>query len=188
MKPVTPAELRGIAERLLEIAGILEAQEQDHQIRENARLLADRDPVKVDRGAIKVTLPDLFSMLDSGEVQSVEQTTDPDGITTIVDGQPVEIIPTARKYSRVGCKMKDDVIIAADNMKIGRATGYCQRSDIERSLRRLNPEAGRETIREAVNAAVAELGLLCITHSSYRYYRSVDRPRIIERATAKLCA
>jgi hypothetical protein len=72
-------------------------------------------------------------------------------------------------------------------MKVGRETGYCQRSDIERTLRRLNPSASREEIREAVNAAVAELGLMCVTHNSYRYYRRKDRGRIIENATAKLC-
>lgn len=168
-------ELREIANRLLRMANEMEG-------------------LTTERGAVKVSLPgaslpDLFSMLEKGEAQEIRQTNDGEGtVETLVDGQPVEVAPTSRSYARVGCKMKDDVIVAADAMKVGRETGYCQRSDIERSLLRKNPDASREAIREAVNEAVAQLGLLCITHNSYRYYRSVDRRKIIEVATARLCA
>lgn len=174
-------ELRDIARRLLRIADEMEAG----QIEANARELERRE-------GLHVTLPgnDLFSMLEKGEVERIEQASDSDeGTVTKVDGEVVETLsePKARAYQRVGCKMKDDVIVAADTMKVGRSTGYCQRSDIERTLRRLYSSASREEIREAVNGAVAELGLMCVTHNSYRYYRRNDRGRIIATATAKLC-
>lgn len=43
-------------------------------------------------------------------------------------------------------------------------------------------------IREAVNAAVEELGLTCVKYNSYRYYRTADRGRIIASALARLTA
>lgn len=173
-------ELRDIARRLLRIADEMEAG----QIEANARELERRD-------GLHVTLPgnDLFSMLEKGEVERIEQASDSDeGTVTKVDGEVVETLsePKARAYQRVGCKMKDDVIVAADTMRVCRATGYCQRSDIERTLKRLNPDSSREDIRDAVNAAVAELGLMCVTHNSYRFYRRNDRGRIIELATNHL--
>ena len=151
--------------------------------------------IKTDGGAIKVKLPppDLFSMLERGEIErfEIKSPAAPDELQTIIiDGgkeQPYEPeAPAKRVYKRVGCKMRDEAIVAAN--KVGRAQGYCQRSDIERSLRRANPERSREEIREAVNDAVAELGLTCIVYNSYRYYRKADRGRVIAIATAKLCA
>ena len=126
--------------------------------------------------------PDLFSQMGLTTSDTMDQ----------VDELVASVHPDAkpetmrRIYKRVGCKMRDEAIVAAN--KVGRAQGYCQRSDIERSLRRTNPERSREEIREAVNAAVAELGLTCIVYNSYRYYRKVDRGRVIAIATAKLCA
>ena len=140
--------------------------------------------IKTDGGCIKVTLPqpDLFSQMGLTTSDTMDQ----------VDELVASVHPDAkpetmrRIYKRVGCKMRDEAIVAAN--KVGRAQGYCQRSDIERSLRRTNPERSREEIREAVNAAVAELGLTCIVYNSYRYYRKADRGRVIAIATAKLCA
>ena len=95
--------------------------------------------------------------------------------------------PAPRKtWKRVGCKMQDAAIVAAE--KVGRRSGWCQRSDIERSLHRRNPERTREAIREAVNAAVEELGLTCVKYNSYRFYRTADRGRIIASALARLTA
>lgn len=143
--------------------------------------------IKTERGAVKVTLPgpDLFSQIDEAAGAPMQK-----GITAaqeIAEASDESPRQMQRCYSRVSCKMKDDIIVAAPAMKVGRATGYCQRSDIERTLKRLNPDSSREDIREAVNAAVAELGLMCVTHNSYRFYRRNDRGRIIEIATAKLC-
>ena len=91
-----------------------------------------------------------------------------------------------RTWKRVGCKMQDAAIVAAE--KVGRRSGWCQRSDIERSLHRRNPERTREAIREAVNYAVRTEGLTCVKYNSYRFYRTADRGVIIAVATAKLCA
>ena len=145
------------------------------------------DGIKTDGGAIKVTLPqpDLFSQMGLTTNDTMDQVDDL--VVTRQHGQePEPEAPAKRIYKRVGCKMRDEAIVAAN--KVGRAQGYCQRSDIERSLRRTNPERSREEIREAVNDAVAELGLTCIVYNSYRYYRKADRGRVIAIATAKLCA
>lgn len=93
--------------------------------------------------------------------------------------------PQRRTWKKLTVQMKDTAIVAAE--KVGRKSGWCQRSDIERSLQRRNPERSREEIREAVNAAVDELGLTCVKYNSYRFYRTADRGRIIARSLAKLC-
>ena len=54
--------------------------------------------------------------------------------------------PKRRTWKRLGVQMKDEAIVAAE--KVGRKSGWCQRSDIERSLQRRNPERSREDIRE----------------------------------------
>lgn len=166
--------------------------------------------IKTDGGGIKVTLPGptLFDALDRAQFEEMQRTrivtqaqqpteeqiksatkswagVDVDNFMDEMRGRELEA-PARRVYKRVGCKMRDEAIVAAN--KVGRAQGYCQRSDIERSLRRANPERSREEIREAVNAAVAELGLTCIVYNSYRYYRKADRGRVIAIATANLCA
>lgn len=175
-------ELRDIARRLLRIADEMEAG----QIEANARELERREGLHV-----TIPQPDLFTGLEE-KIKSATKSWEGVDVDKFMDEirgrEPEADEPKAKSYARVGCKMKDDVIVAADTMKVGRETGYCQRSDIERTLRRLNPKASREDVREAVNSAVAELGLMCVTHNSYRYYRRNDRTRIIAIATAKLCA
>lgn len=91
--------------------------------------------------------------------------------------------PQRRTWKRVGCRMKDEAIVAAQ--KVGRKCGWCQRSDIERSLRREFQYRTREEIREAVNDAVADLGLTCVVYNSYRFYRRRDRNRIMDAAKTK---
>ena len=147
------------------------------------RMADEIEGIKTERGAVKVTLPgpDLFSQIDEAAGSPMRKViTAAQEIAEAVNESPQ---PRQRCYSRVSCKMKDDIIVAAPVMKVGRATGYCQRSDIERTLKRLNPDSSREDIREAVNAAVAELGLMCVTHNSYRYYRICDRKRLLDLAT-----
>ena len=94
--------------------------------------------------------------------------------------------PQRRTWKRLGVQMKDEAIVAAE--KVWRKSGWCQRSDIERSLQRRNPERSREDIREAVNAAVKEMRLTCVKYNSYRFYRKADRGRIIARSLARLTA
>lgn len=93
--------------------------------------------------------------------------------------------PKRRTWKKLSVQMKDEAIVAAE--KVGRKSGWCQRSDIERSILRRMPMCGREEIREAVNGAVDELGLTCVKYNSYRFYRTADRGRIIARSLAKLC-
>lgn len=128
--------------------------------------------------------PDLFTamgltkepVMDAVEALTIE----PEEPETDIPAEPQR-----RTWKRVGRRMKDEAIVAAE--KVGRKSGWCQRSDIERSLQRRNPERSREEIREAVNAAVDELGLTCVKYNSYRFYRTADRGRIIARSLAKLC-
>ena len=150
--------------------------------------------IKTEGGAIKVTLPqpDLFSQMGIADEPVMPQVEETLRITVrgediIKEAERIDASRVQRRiYKRVGCKMRDEAIVSAN--KVGRAQGYCQRSDIERSLLRKNPERSREEIREAVNAAVEELGLTCIVFNSYRYYRRSARGLIIAKATAKLCA
>lgn len=49
--------------------------------------------------------------------------------------------PKRRTWKRLGVQMKDEAIVAAE--KVGRKSGWCQRSDIERSILRRMPMCGR---------------------------------------------
>ena len=117
--------------------------------------------------------PQLFEGIRKALDEAVEEA------TIVGPGKP------RKTWKRLGVQMKDEAIVAAE--KVGRKSGWCQRSDIERSLQRRNPERSREDIREAVNGAVGELGLTCVKYNSYRFYRTADRGRIIARSLAKLC-
>ncbi|MBO7511259.1 MAG: hypothetical protein J6T35_08755 [Bacteroidales bacterium] len=145
--------------------------------------------VEAEAPHLGVNLPrDLFSDLDEPQPQLFE------GIRKALDEavEDAKIVgpgkaPAPRKtWKRVGCRMQDTAIVAAE--KVGRRSGWCQRSDIERSLQRRNSEYTREAIREAVNYAVREGGYMCVKYNSYRFYRTADRGLIIAAALAKLCA
>lgn len=142
--------------------------------------------VEAEAPHLGVNLPrDLFSDLDEPQPQLFE------GIRKALDEavEDAKIVGPGKPrktWKRVGCKMQDTAIVAAE--KVGRRSGWCQRSDIERSLHRRNPERTREAIREAVNYAVRTEGLTCVKYNSYRFYRTADRGVIIAVATAKLCA
>lgn len=132
--------------------------------------------------------PDLFTAMgltkpyhdEDGTLRYKTEAIEPEEPETDIPAEPQR-----RTWKRLGVQMKDTAIVAAE--KVGRKSGWCQRSDIERSLQRRNPERTREDIREAVNAAVDELGLTCVKYNSYRFYRTADRGRIIARSLAKLC-
>lgn len=150
------------------------------------RIADEMEGIKTDGGAIKVKLPqpDLFSQMGLTTNDTMGR------VDELVAGvRPETDIPSEpqrRTWKRVGCKMKDEAIVAAE--KVGRESGWCQRSDIERSLQRRNPERSREDIREAVNAAVKEMRLTCVKYNSYRFYRTADRGLIIASALARLTA
>lgn len=141
--------------------------------------------VEAEAPHLGVNLPrDLFSDLDEPQPQLFE------GIHKALDEavEDAKIVGPGKPrktWKRVGCKMQDTAIVAAE--KVGRRSGWCQRSDIERSLHRRNPDRTREAIREAVNYAVRTEGLTCVKYNSYRFYRTADRGIIIAVATAKLC-
>ena len=173
--------LRIIAARLRETANALQ-------------VLANQ--VEAEAPHLGVNLPrDLFSDLDEPQpvlfagITSVKA--DPDEIRKVLDEAVEEATIVGpgkprKTWKRVGCRMQDTAIVAAE--KVGRRSGWCQRSDIERSLQRRNSEYTREAIREAVNYAVREGGYMCVKYNSYRFYRTADRGVIIAVATAKLCA
>ena len=175
---------------------------------ENLRIIAARlremgqalqvlaSQVEAEAPHLGVNLPrDLFSDLDEPQpvlfagITSVKA--DPDEIRKVLDEAVEEATIVGpgkprKTWKRVGCRMQDTAIVAAE--KVGRRSGWCQRSDIERSLQRRNSEYTREAIREAVNYAVREGGYMCVKYNSYRFYRTADRGVIIAVATAKLCA
>lgn len=160
-------ELRDIAARLLRIADEMEG-------------------IKTDGGTIRVTLPqpDLFSQMGLTTDDTLGRVDDLTAGARPETDIPAE--PQRRTWKRVGCRMKDTAIVAAE--KVGRRSGWCQRSDIERSLQRRNPERTREEIREAVNYAVRTGGYMCVKYNSYRFYRTADRGLIIASALARLTA
>ena len=163
----TAEDLRRIAAELMSLAARIEGV----PARQEERTVTLTHPLSV-----TLPQPDLFSQMGLTTDDTMEQV---DELVASVhpDSKPE---PAKRTYIRVRCRMQDEAIVAAN--KVGRSQGYCQRSDIERSLRRTEPGRSREEIREAVNDAVAALGLTCIVYNSYRYYRRSDRKRIIDTA------
>ena len=167
------SRVRGLGRELLAIANDLDAQ-APHLSVQIPDLFTQMGLTTDDTMAQVGSLCDIHA--NPGAFEGLKA--DPDKANVL--GTPIAAMPAKRTYIRVRCRMKDEAIVAAD--KVGRSKGYCQRSDIERSLRRTEPGRSREEIREAVNDAVAALGLTCIVYNSYRYYRRSDRKRIIDTA------
>lgn len=149
------------------------------------RIADEMEGIKAEGGTLRVTIPqpDLFSQMGLTTDDTLGRVDDLIAGARTETDVPAE--PQRRTWKRVGCRMKDEAIVAAE--KVGRKSGWCQRSDIERSLQRRNPERSREEIREAVNYAVRTGGYMCVKYNSYRFYRTADRGLIIATATAKLC-
>ena len=179
---IIAARLRQIASALQALAGQVEAEAPHLGVNLPRDLFSDlNEPQTVLFEGITTTHKDADGTLRS-ETKSVMPTYNE--LPTIPAEQ---LLPKPRKtWKRVGCKMQDTAIVAAE--KVGRRSGWCQRSDIERSILRRMPMCGRGEIREAVNAAVEELGLTCVKYNSYRFYRTADRGRIIASALARLTA
>lgn len=148
------------------------------------RIADEMEGIKTDGGTIRVTLPqpDLFSQMGLTTDDTMGRVEDL--IAGVRQETDIPAEPQRRTWKRVGVQMKDEAIVAAE--KVGRKSGWCQRSDIERSLQRRNPERSREDIREAVNYAVQHLGLTCIVYNSYKFYRRKDREDIMEVVTNRL--
>ena len=150
------------------------------------RIADEMEGIKTDGGTIRVTLPqpDLFSQMGLTTDDTMGRVDDL--VASVRPETDIPAEPQRRTWKRVGVQMKDEAIVAAE--KVGRKSGWCQRSDIERSLQRRNPERSREEIREAVNAAVKEMRLTCVKYNSYRFYRTADRGLIIASVMARLTA
>ena len=163
---MNPQELRDIAKRLLDMADALEAE----IIEANARELARREPVqRSGNGSIFVNLPgpDLFSEMErEAEAQRIQAA--------------LPEIPQTRTYNRVAIPMQDGMNVNLSG-RVRKADGFCQRSDIERTMVRNTGET-REAVRDAINAAAAALRLTCFRCDGYRYYRIIDRAPLMERA------
>ena len=172
--------LRIIAARLRQIASALQA-------------LAGQ--VEAEAPHLGVNLPrDLFSGLadlESGEF--VRETNDRYGTLTERghDGRVEESVytpypeqPKRKTYKRNGKRMVEALLVDT-HQRIGKAQGYCSRSDIERSLVRLTGRS-REDVREAVNRIAERMQLTCVKSRSYRYYPRALRDRIVNESREEL--
>ena len=178
---IIAARLRQMGQALQELAGQVEAEAPHLGVNLPRDLFSELDePQSVLFEGITTTHKDADGTLRS-ETKAVMPTYNE--LPTIPAEQ---LLPKTRKtWKRVGCKMQDTAIVAAE--KVGRRSGWCQRSDIERSLVRLTGRS-REDVREAVNRIAERMQLTCVKYNSYRFYRTADRGVIIAVATAKLCA
>lgn len=167
-------QLCEIKNRLRKVAAML-TPEQERQPDLFTAMGLTKEPMAPAVGALTIEPhPQLFEGIREALDEAVEEA------KIVGPGKP------RRTWKRLGVQMKDEAIVAAE--KVGRKSGWCQRSDIERSLQRRNPERSREDIREAVNAAVKEMRLTCVKYNSYRFYRTADRGLIIASALARLTA
>lgn len=92
--------------------------------------------------------------------------------------------PKRRTYQRNGKRMVEALLVDT-HQRIGKAQGYCARSDIERSLVRLTGRS-REDVREAVNRIAERMQLTCVKSRSYRYYPRALRDRIVNESREEL--
>lgn len=171
---IIAARLRQMGQALQELAGQVEA-EAPHL-------------------GVKLPQPDLFSGLadlESGEF--VRETNDRYGILTerghdwrveesVYTPYPEQ--PKRRTYQRNGKRMVEALLVDT-HQRIGKAQGYCARSDIERSLVRLTGRS-REDVREAVNRIAERMQLTCVKSRSYRYYPRALRDRIVNESREEL--
>ena len=185
-------QLCEIKNRLRKVAAML-TPEQERQPDLFSDMGLTKEPMAPAVEALTIgPKPQLFEGIRKERIVSVN------GGDIIKEAEAIEAVKIARSvgpgkapeprktWKRLGVQMKDEAIVAAE--KVGRKSGWCQRSDIERSLQRRNPERSREDIREAVNAAVKEMRLTCVKYNSYRFYRTADRGLIIASALARLTA
>lgn len=153
-----------------------------HELRDIAakllRLADEMDGIKTANGTVSVTIPqlDLFSAIDEREDKPIE----PQEKTCHEPPQE----PVRRHYQRNGKRMTEASVVDTEK-KIGKAEGFCNRNDIERSIRRVTGRSP-EDIREAVNRVAARMQLVCVKSRSYRYYQRSKRDDIINAAFVEL--
>ena len=167
--------VRGIGRELLAIANQIEA-EAPHL-------------------SVQLPQPDLFSgLFDGFGAQTVEQNNarmraengqNNDELPAAEElPQPQEDAPKSRHYTRVGRAMTEHRAVASSE-KLGRAQGFCNRTDIERTIVRLTGR-NREDVRDAVNAVADALQLVCIKSGGYRYYNRDRRAEIVTKSCQQL--
>jgi len=160
------ARVRSLGKELLAIANQLEAEEQH----------------------LSVNLPrDLFSDIEQ------EQKTELEGAVIKQDEseeQPMVMklaehpVPERRHYQRNSKRMQEHLAVSTAE-RVGKAQGFCSRSDIERSIARMSGR-NREDVREAVNRVAGRMQLTCIKSRSYRYYPKSQRDAIINASIREL--
>ena len=172
---ILASRVRGLGRELLAIANQIEA-EAPHL-------------------SVKLRQPDLFSgIFDGFGAKTVEQNNarmlaengqDNNELNAAEElPQPQEDAPKSRHYTRVGRTMKEHRSVASSE-KLGRAQGFCNRTDIERTIVRLTGR-NREDVREAVNAVADALQLVCIKSGGYRYYNRDRRSEIVDKSIKML--
>lgn len=151
------ARLRGIGRELFAIANEMEAQAPHHS----------------------VNLPrDLFSDLDEQQHQFFE------GIKEKIESVKEDPEPQRRHYHRNGKRMEEHICVSTER-RVGKAQGFCSRSDIERSIARITGRT-REDVREAVNRVAGRMLITCVKSNSYRYYPKSQRDAIINESISEL--
>ena len=155
--------VRGIGRELLAIANQIEA-EAPHL-------------------SVQLPQPDLFSGLFAEERPETREISHELPAAEELP-QPQEDAPKSRHYTRVGRAMTEHRAVASSE-KLGRAQGFCNRTDIERTIVRLTGR-NREDVREAVNAVADALQLVCIKSGGYRYYNRDRRSEIVDKSIKML--
>ena len=89
-----------------------------------------------------------------------------------------------RTYHRNGKRMEEVSVVETDK-RGGKAEGFCNRNDIERSIARITGR-NREDVREAVNRIAGRMLIVCVRSRSYRYYQRSQRDAIINAACLEL--
>ena len=155
--------VRGIGRELLAIANQIEA-EAPHL-------------------SVQLPQPDLFSGLFAEERPEMREISHELPAAEELP-QPQEDAPKSRHYTRVGRAMTEHRAVASSE-KLGRAQGFCNRTDIERTIVRLTGR-NREDVREAVNRIAERMQITCVMSNSYRYYPKSQRNAIVNAAIDEL--
>lgn len=162
--------VRGLGKELLAIANQLDAQAPH----------------------LAVNLPrDLFSDLEDlgrdevvRQAREAKESADLGAILKVSEQIQAEAKAPKRTYHRNGKRMEEVSVVETDK-RVGKAEGFCNRNDIERSIARITGRS-REDVREAVNRVAGRMLLVCVRSRSYRYYQRSQRDAIINAACLEL--
>jgi hypothetical protein len=171
---ILASRVRGLGKELLAIAAQLDAQAPHLSVNLPRDLFSDLEDL--DRGGFVRETNDREGILvERGHGDVVEEST----------FRPYdEQAKPKRTYHRNGKRMEEVSIVETDK-RVGKAEGFCNRNDIERTIVRITGR-NREDVREAVNRVAGRMLLVCVRSRSYRYYQRSQRDAIINAACLEL--